>query len=273
MRLSARRGHDLLGAAGDGEPGVRAGGRHLGHGRHHAPQRRSMLVEPPAHVRPPGVVEEREGQVGLEDRVADLGGVEVHVHRERTLLRRPERPLRPLARLLQAADRGQRLRAGDQCEVEAACPDLPGRLGGEHVGHRSRRCPSSAAAPATRPAARPAGPRRRRTARTASRRRRCSRARRGSRAAPLAVPASARAAARAIRSHMSSGSGAAPPADTASASSGCQVWRATPMMQVARGSGLNGVRAGQARDLPGMAMARSAMMFFWISVEPPPIVE
>ena len=32
-------------------------------------------------------------------------------------------------------------------------------------------------------------------------------------------------------------------------------------------------RRAQARDLPGMAIARSAMMFFWISVEPPPIVE
>ena len=59
-------------------------------------------------------------------------------------------------------------------------------------------------------------------------------------------------------------------------STGCQVWRATPMMQVARGSALNAGAvdgAGQERDLPGMAMARSAMMFFWISVEPPPMVE
>src|ERR1700728_3004838 len=40
------------------------------------------------------------------------------------------------------------------------------------------------------------------------------------------------AASRATCSHMSSGSGARP----SGASSGCQVWRATPMMQVARGS-------------------------------------
>ena len=43
----------------------------------------------------------------------------------------------------------------------------------------------------------------------------------------------------------------------------------------AGGAGVGGHAggAGQPRDLPGMAMARSAMMFFWISVEPPPIVE
>ena len=43
----------------------------------------------------------------------------------------------------------------------------------------------------------------------------------------------------------------------------------------AGGAGVGGQRggAGQPRDLPGMAMARSAMMFFWISVEPPPMVE
>ena len=82
------------------------------------------------------------------------------------------------------------------------------------------------------------------------------------------APASA-AAARATCSHMSSGSGA-PLGPT---SPGCQVWRATPMMQAARGSALTSWQAGQARDLPGMAMARSAMMFFWISVEPPPMVE
>ena len=43
----------------------------------------------------------------------------------------------------------------------------------------------------------------------------------------------------------------------------------------AGGAGVGGQRmdAGQPRDLPGIAMARSAMMFFWISVEPPPMVE
>ena len=76
------------------------------------------------------------------------------------------------------------------------------------------------------------------------------------------------AASRATCSHMASGSGA-----PSGASDGCQVRRATPMMQVARGSAGNGGGAGQPRDLPGMAMARSAMMFFWISVEPPPMVE
>ena len=30
--------------------------------------------------------------------------------------------------------------------------------------------------------------------------------------------------------------------------------------------------AQDVRDWPGMAMARSAMMFFWISVDPPPMV-
>ncbi len=87
-----------------------------------------------------------------------------------------------------------------------------------------------------------------------------------------AVPASS-AASRATRSHMSSGSGAGSLAMPTS--KGCQVRRATPMMQVARGSAapIGGRASGQARDLPGMAMARSAMMFFWISVEPPPMVE
>ena len=76
------------------------------------------------------------------------------------------------------------------------------------------------------------------------------------------------AASRAICSHMANGSGA-----PSGASAGCQVRRATPMMQVARGSARQRGDAGQARDVPGMAMARSAMMFFWISVEPPPMVE
>jgi hypothetical protein len=52
------------------------------------------------------------------------------------------------------------------------------------------------------------------------------------------------------------------------------------MMQGERGSvrGLMarpssaGQHAHDVRDCPGMAMARSAMMFFWISVEPPPMV-
>jgi hypothetical protein len=46
------------------------------------------------------------------------------------------------------------------------------------------------------------------------------------------------------------------------------------MMQGERGSTGTGRRpSGQeVRDCPGMAMARSAMMFFWISVEPPPMV-
>ena len=94
-------------------------------------------------------------------------------------------------------------------------------------------------------------------------------------AGPSPVPASS-AASRTTRSHMSRGSGAGSLAMPTS--KGCQVWRATPMMQVARGSVwvlmvATRPEAGQPRDLPGMAMARSAMMFFWISVEPPPMVE
>ena len=94
------------------------------------------------------------------------------------------------------------------------------------------------------------------------------------------TPASA-AAARAISSHMANGSGA-----PSGASAGCQVLRATPMMQADRGStagligsygwahgaGLLFCRLKSVRDWPGMAMARSAMMFFWISVDPPPMV-
>ena len=79
---------------------------------------------------------------------------------------------------------------------------------------------------------------------------------------------------------MSSGSGACPSAASTSGSSRCQVRRATPTMHAARGSVLTGSyhhldrpERRQARDLPGMAMARSAMMFFWISVDPPPMVE
>ena len=149
-----------------------------------ATQRGSMLVEPAAQMRPPGVVEEGERQVGLEHRVADLRRVEVHVHREGPLLRRLVRPLRPLARLLEAADGGQCLRAGDQREVEVARPDLPRHLGGQHVGHRPADARVAPPRRAPRPGARPGGPRRRRTATTASRRRRCSRARPATPASP-----------------------------------------------------------------------------------------
>ena len=175
----------------------------------------------------------------------------------------------PLARLLQAADGGQGLRAGDQREVEAARPDLPGRLGGEHVGHR----------PAD---ARVAAPRRRRPQ-------------------PFGQPGHGVVVLPGLRVDdvdaleraedrrgvlgagvVRGGAGRLLPhverlgRAARATSDGCQVWRATPMMQVARGSALNALPStgpGQERDLPGMAMARSAMMFFWISVEPPPMVE
>ena len=210
------------------------------HRRHDAAERISVHLEPPPQVRPPGVVEQRERQVRLEHRVADLGGVELHVHREGPFLGRLVRPLRALARLLEAADGGQRLRAGDQCEVEAALPYLPRRLDRQHLGHR----------PAD---ARVAAPRRRRAhafgqslhgvvvlprlrvhdvdaLEPAQHTRPWHRHR-------AVAPSTASAAASLVtRSHMSSGSGARPPAATTSSSVGCQVWRATPMMQAARGS-------------------------------------
>ena len=230
-----------------------------------------MRLEPPAQLRPPGVVEERERQVGLEDRVADLGGVELHVHRERPLLRGPVRPLRPLARLLQAADGGQRLRADEQRQVEAACPDLPGHLGGQHVGHR----PSDA---------RVAPPRRRRAQSFGEPAHRVvvlpglrvddvdaleaaedgRPARRGGpgivrRRARHPFPHVERLGRRATGGHDVGVVGVPGVAGDADDAGGPRVG--------AQGCGR------QARDLPGMAMARSAMMFFWISVEPPPIVE
>ena len=58
------------------------------------------------------------------------------------------------AGLLEAAHGGQCLRAGDQCEVEAAGPDLPGDLGGEHVGHRA---PDARVAPPRRRRPQPLG--------------------------------------------------------------------------------------------------------------------
>src|SRR5277367_1212542 len=72
-------------------------------------------------------------------------------------------------------------------------------------------------------------------------------------AGPSPVPASS-AASRATRSHMSSGSGAGSLAMPTS--KGCHVWRATPMMQVARGSVAalmvrEATRAGSAARLAG----------------------
>ena len=176
--VRARR-HDLAGGAGDGEPGVRAGCRDGRHGCQHPAQPVPVRVEIPAEVRPAGVVEQRERQIGLEHRVRDLGGVEVHVHREGALLRRTEGPLGLLAGLLEAPDGGQSLGAGDQRQVESAVPDLSGRRRWPTRGGRTRRCPSNAGAPVRRRCARTVGPRHRRTATTASRRRRCSGARRG----------------------------------------------------------------------------------------------
>ncbi len=260
-----RRGHDLARLPRHGEPGVRAGGGDLRHRRQHAAQRSAVLVEASAQVGPPGIVEEREGQVGLEDGVADLRGVEVHVHRKRPPLGRPERPRRLLSRLLQAADGGQRLRAGEQRQVEAARPDLGGGLPGQHLGD----------GPAD---ARVAAPGRRRAdalgqaahgvvvlpglrvddvdaLERAEERRRVRGARVGRGVVGHLLPHRQRLG-RAL-GRLGGMPGAARDADDAG------------------GAGVGGQRGGggQPRDVPGMAMARSAMMFFWISVEPPPMVE
>ena len=82
MRLSAVGVTISSAERGHGEPGVRAGRRHLGQRGQQSAQLGPMLVQPPAQVGPPGVVEQGEGQVGLEDGVADLGGVVLEIHGE-----------------------------------------------------------------------------------------------------------------------------------------------------------------------------------------------
>ena len=166
------------------------------------------------------IVEQGEGQVRLEHRVADLRGVELHVHREGALLCRPVRPLRPLARLLQPAHGGEGLRAGEEREVEVGRPGSPAPPRRPGPTAPSHRCPSSGA---VRGRAEPLGQPRRRVVVLP---RLCVDDVDALERPPQGVcagraPASA-AAARATRSHMSSGSGARPPASRTSASSGCQ---------------------------------------------------
>ncbi len=110
--------------------------RHLGHAGHDTPDGGLVRLEPAPEVRPPRVLEEGEGQVGLEHGVADLGGVELHVHREGALLGRLVRPLRPLAGLLEASHGGQRLGPRDESQVEIAGGDVARHLRRQHVGHR-----------------------------------------------------------------------------------------------------------------------------------------
>ena len=61
---------DLVARSGDGEPGVRAGRRDLGHGCQEPGRVGPVRVEIPAEMGPAGVVEEGEGEIGLEHGVA-----------------------------------------------------------------------------------------------------------------------------------------------------------------------------------------------------------
>ena len=86
---------------------------------------------------PAGVVEQCEGQVGLEDGVGDLGGEKIHIYGEGATLGRLVRPLGLLARLLEAAHRGQGLGTDDQGQVEAVAPDVLGGVDDQALGHRA----------------------------------------------------------------------------------------------------------------------------------------
>ena len=243
---------------------MRAGGGDRRHRREHLTQRGAVLLQAATQVRPPRVVEQGERQVSLEDLVGDLGRVEVHVHREGALLGWPVRPLRLLARLLQTADGGQRLGAGEQGQVEVARSDLTGGFARQRLGDRAA---DARVVPPARRCADPRGqpghgvvvlPRLRVDDVDA-----LERAEDGGR-----IGSAVRGG---VTGHL------LPHVERF----GCAVRRVGLVPGVAGdaddagGAGVGGhwSGAGQPRDLPGMAMARSAMMFFWISVEPPPMVE
>ncbi len=122
------RVHQLLGAALDGEPGVGVGGRHLGHGRQQLADGPAVVDGVDAEVGPSGHVPEREGQVGLEHLVGDLGGVERCFERERRGVGVPMAPVRPLPRLLEATPGVEGLGPADDADVEVARQDRRGRV-------------------------------------------------------------------------------------------------------------------------------------------------
>jgi hypothetical protein len=126
------RGADLLLAAFDGKPGEGVLGGDAGHRRQQARHLPPVLLGREAEACAARDVEDREGQIGLEDLVGDLSGMEGIVEGRRATLGRPEAPFRPAPLLLEPLLRGERFPAHDDGGLATSCEDLGGRLL-EHV--------------------------------------------------------------------------------------------------------------------------------------------
>ncbi|MCA1713554.1 MAG: hypothetical protein LC789_18745 [Actinobacteria bacterium] len=127
---------DLLRAALDREPRVRVRRGDLRHRGEQLAEARAVLVGRDAELRAPGDVEEREREVRVQDAVRELARVDRCLELVADLLGGAVAPLRPLAALLEALHRVERLAPGDEHQVERAIEDRPARPAHEDLRRR-----------------------------------------------------------------------------------------------------------------------------------------
>ena len=132
--VAGGRSDDLLHPPKGREPGVGIGRRHRRQRGEKLAEGAPVLLQPGTEMGPVGVLEQGEGEPGLEDAVGHLAGMGEDVEGEPPPLGRRVAPRRLAPLLGQASLGGQRFAADHQGQIEVAAQDVPSDVGDDRLG-------------------------------------------------------------------------------------------------------------------------------------------